>query len=190
MYLYMNNVKTGERNINLFYPIDNFDTEGNFKEIAIVNFFQDTTTWNIGQDIELKVGSEKSSIEIPKKKIPKNNYTERELKSYIALGNVDLDPVLTNPTVTKVNKIGGKNEINFYLSEIDNTQNLIDNHPSDLLLKYYITDWGGFLRYQPKNPEYKPLKNGLINSLSIKILDENNQLFKNDLGINILFHIR
>ena len=89
-----------------------------------------------------------------------------------------------------MNKIGGKNEINFYLSEIDNTQNLIDNHLSDLLLKYYITDWGGFLQYQPKNPEYKPLKNGLINSLSIKILDENNQLFKNDLGINILFHIR
>ena len=92
MYLYMNNVKTGERNINLVYPID---TEGNFKEIAIVNFFQDTTIWKIGQDIELKVGSEKSSIKIPKKKIPKNNYTERELKSYIALGNVDLDPVLT-----------------------------------------------------------------------------------------------
>ena len=139
----------------------------------------------------MELGSEKSSIKLGKKKIPKNNYTERELKSYIALGNVDLDPMLKLPIVTKVNKIGGKNEINFYLSQIDNTQNFIDNYPSDLLLKYYITDWGKiFKNINLRNPEYKPLKNGLINSLSIKILDENNQLFKNDLGINILFHIR
>ena len=70
MYLYMNNVKTGEGNINLVYPIDNFDTEGKFKEIAIVNFFQDTTIWNIEQDIELELGSEKSSLNLGKKKIP------------------------------------------------------------------------------------------------------------------------
>ena len=112
------------------------------------------------------------------------------MKSHLALGDVDLGPMLKLPIVEKVNKIGNKNEINFYLSQIDNTKNFIDNQSSDLLLKYYITDWGGFLKYQPKNPVYKPLKNGLINSISLQILDQNNQLFENDLGINLLFHIR
>ena len=186
----MNDVKNGEENLNLAFPIDNFNK---FKEIAIVNFFQDNTTWIIQEEMELKLEptSKLSYLKtIEKKKIPENTYTERELKSYIALENFNLDPMLEQPFVKKVSKIEDKREINFYLSQIDNTQNFVDNQPSDLLLKYYITEWGGFLKYQPKNPEYKPLKNGLINSISLQILDQDNQLFKNELGINILFHIR
>ena len=70
MYLYMNDVKTGESNIHLVYPIENFD---NSKEIAIVNFFQDTATWNIKSDVELELGSEKSSITLGKKQIKKKH---------------------------------------------------------------------------------------------------------------------
>lgn len=105
----------------------------------------------------MELGSEKSSTKLGKKKIPKRIYTERELEWYIALGNVDSNLMFKLSIVTKLNKIWGENEINFYLSQIDNTQNLIDNCPSDLLLKYYKMVWGGFLKYQPKNPENKPL---------------------------------
>ena len=54
----MNNIKTGERNIHLAFPIDNND---NLKEIAIVNFFQDTTTWKIKSDTEITLGSDNNS---------------------------------------------------------------------------------------------------------------------------------
>ena len=94
------------------------------------------------------------------------------------------------PDIDKVNNIAGKQEINFYLNEIDNTQVFKNNQLSNLLLKYYITDSDGFLTYQPQNPVNKPLINGMVISLSLEITDENNNLFENDLGINILFHIR
>ena len=188
MYFYMNGIKTGERSIHLTFPIDNP------REIAIVNFFQDTTTWKVKSDREITLGPENSKFKLidlkkQNKIIPKNTYTERSLKSSLLINAANLDTLSMFPEIDKVNCIVGKQEINFYLNELDNTQIFENNQLSNLLLKYYITNCDGYLSYQPTNPVYKPLKNGIITSLSLKITDENNNLFEKDLGIDIQLHI-
>ena len=168
------------------------------------------TTWKVESDIEITLDLENNNckfkfIDLKKqnKTIPKNIYTERSLKSSLIINTFNLNKLLMLPDIDKVNRIDSKQEINFYLNELDSAQIFENNQlcgaciapavpvVSNLSLKCFITDFDGYLLYQPTNPVYKPFKNGMpITSLSLKITDENNNLFQNDLGINILLHIR
>ena len=185
MYLYMNNV-IGTKTIHLPLPIDNRDGK---LEIAIVNFFQDNVTWDIESDLAITLKSENGKA-IGLKIIPKKLYTERELKAFLA-GNIDLSPLDNdNPKIEKINRLANITEMNFYLDKLDNTEILVDDQLSNLFLKYFVDNYKGFTNYLPKQPHYKKLKNGIIDSLTLQILDQNNNMISDSLGVNVLLHIR
>ena len=183
MYLYMNSV-VGEKTIHLPLPIDNRD---GYLEIAIVNFFQDNTTWDIKSDLATTLESGGKAVGL--KVIPKKLYTERELKAFLS-GDIDISPLDVNPKIEKINRLSNITEMNFYLDEIDNTDILIDEQLSSLILRYFVNDYTGSTNYLPNNPNYKKLKRGTLDSLTLRVYDQKNKLITNSLGTNILFHIR
>ena len=70
----------------------------------------------------------------------------------------------------------GITEIIFNLNELDNTDNHEDGRPSNSLLTYYVTSNEDFMCFEPHTPQYKKLKNGEFTSLTLKIMDQNNNM--------------
>ena len=58
----------------------------------------------------------------------------------------------------------------FNLNELDNSDNLKDGRPSNTLFMYYVTSYGVFTLFEPHTPQYKKLKNGMITSLTLKMV--------------------
>ena len=58
-----------------------------------------------------------------------------------------------------MNKLGGITEMIFNLNELDNTDNLEDRKPSNVLFTYHVTADKDFRRFEPNIPQYKKLKN-------------------------------
>ena len=54
--------------------------------------------------------------------------------------------------------MAGITEMIFNLNELDNTDNLEDGRPSNILLHYHVTDDKDFTRFKPNIPKYKKLK--------------------------------
>ena len=73
-----------------------------------------------------------------------------------------------------MNKLGGITEMILNLNELDNTDNLEDGRPSNVLLNYHVTAYEDFTHYEPNIPQYKKLKNGEFASLTLRIMDEKN----------------
>ena len=48
----------------------------------------------------------------------------------------------------------------FNLNELNNTENLEDERPSNSLLTYHVTSNEDFTRFKPHTSQYKKLKNG------------------------------
>ena len=123
-----------EKTVNLAYPIDDLDSS---REIAIVSVFSDNVTYEITKPLELKLeigGKGKAT-----KMIPRKTYTGRELNAFLS-GNVNLQPLDYMPEVKKRNTLANITELRFILKELDNSQNLIDGYPSDILLTVHVTD--------------------------------------------------
>ena len=62
--------------------------------------------------------------------------------------------------VIKTNKLAGTTEMIFNLNELDNTDNLEDGKPSNILLTYHVTADEDFTHFEPNISQYKKLKNG------------------------------
>ena len=92
MYITINNIK-GEKRIDLFYSIQNFDSN---KEIAVIRMLSDNVKYEI-----LKLRSVMVPISDAKKMIPKGAYASRELISMLE-GIVELNQF--EDQVTKTNK--------------------------------------------------------------------------------------
>ena len=54
----------------------------------------------------------------------------------------------------------------------------------------YVSGSEDFMRFEPKTPQYKRLKNGEIVSLTLKITDQNGNIITNGPGTTVVFHIR
>ena len=183
MYITINNV-IGEKTINLAYPIINNDSS---KEIGIVDFFQDNVTIEFKADYEVKLGNKAGA---GTKTIPSKTYIDRELKAYMS-GDIDLAPLFNekNRNIVKINRLANIMEMNFFLDQLDNTKNFIDGYPSYLLLPFYVTSFS-FTQFNSMYPQYKKLRSGICNSLTISIKDQNSNLITNGLGTNVVLHVR
>ena len=120
-------------------------------------------------------------------KISDGSYTVRELKSFIA---GIISPVKYAERVEKTNNLLNITELNLDLNELDNTDNLGDGRLSNTLLTYHVTDYDDFTNYQPKHLQYKKLKSGRINSLTVEIKDQNDEAVNDSLKISIILHVR
>jgi len=199
MYITVENI-FGEKTINLFYPIQNLD---GFKEIAVIEIFADNVTYEITSPLKLTLASGEGLI--TSKQIPRQKYTSRELNAFLVGNGTLTTPLTNNPRVIKTNKLANITELNFQLSELDNTNNLLvsgdephlDGRLSNNLMTYHISEYADVTSFEPKNPQYKKLKNGIFQSLTLKITDQHGDLVsrasetsKDSLETSVILHVR
>ena len=123
-----------------------------------------------------------------KKMIPSGTYAGRELLSMLE-GMVELNKFLVDDQVIKMNKLKGITEMIINLDEVDNTNNLEDGKPSNSLLTYHVTSNEHFTKFEPQNPQYRKLKNGEFTSLTLRIMDQNNDIITDGLQVTVVLHI-
>ena len=76
------------------------------------------------------------------------------------------------------------------LNELDNSDNLEDGQPSNTLFTYYVTGPEYSTHFKPRIPQYKKLKSGMINSLSLKITDQAGNIITDGPGTTVVLHIK
>ena len=130
MYITINDIK-GEKRIDLSYSIQNFDSS---QEIAVIRMLSDNVQYQI-----LKLRAVMDPISDTKKMIPSRTYAGRELLSMLE-GMVELNKFLVDDQVIKNNKLKGITEMILNLNELDNSDNLKDERPSNELHTYHVTD--------------------------------------------------
>ena len=81
--------------------------------------------------------------------------------------------------VLRTNKLGKLMKLTISLNKLDNSHNLEDGLSSNALFTYYVTGPEYSMHFEPVTPQYKKLKNGMINSLTLKIMDQNNNIRNN-----------
>ena len=124
-----------------------------------------------------------------KKMIQSRTYASRELLSMLQ-GMVELNKFLVDDQVIKKNKLKGITEITLNLNELDNSENHEDGRPSNSLLTYHVTSNEDFTRFEPVTPQYKKLKSGMINTLTLKITDQNNNIITDGPRVTVVLHIQ
>ena len=179
MYITINDIK-GEKKIDLFYSIQNFDTG---KEIAVIRMLSDNVQYKV-----LKLCAVMDPISDTKKMIPSRTYVGRELLSMLE-GLVELSKFLVDDQVTKTNKLKGITVMILNLDELNNSDNLIDGRPCNELLTYHVTSNEDFTHFEPRTPQYKDLKNDMITSLMLKIMDQAGNTITDDLQVTVVLHI-
>ena len=65
--------------------------------------------------------------------------------------------------VLRTNKLEKVTKLTISLKELDNSDNLEDGKPSNTLFTYYVTGPEYSMRCEPRTPQYKKLKSGMIN---------------------------
>ena len=75
------------------------------------------------------------------------------------------------------------------LDELDNTNNLKDGRPSNSLLTYHVTSNEDFTSFEPQTPQYKKLKNEEFTSLTLRIMDQNNNIITDVPQVTVVLHI-
>ena len=179
MYITINNIK-GEKRIDLSHSIQNFDSD---KEIAAIRMLSNNVQYQI-----LKLHSVMDPISDMKKLIPSGTYAGRELLSMLE-GMVELNQLEVDDQVIKMNKLKGITEITLNTDELNNSDNLKDERPSNELLTYHMTDDKDFTCFKPQTPQYRKLKNGEFTSLSLRITDQNNNVITDALQVTVVLHI-
>ena len=89
--------------------------------------------------------------------------------------------------VIKMEKLTKITNMIFNLNELDNSDNLEDGRPSNVLLTYYVSSYNEFTHFKPHTPQYKKLKDGEFPSLTLKIMD---QVITNGPGTTVVLHIQ
>ena len=120
--------------------------------------------------------------------IPSGTYAGRELLSMLE-GMVELNQFVVDDQVIKKNKLQGITEMSLNLNELDNSDNLKDERPSNELLTYHVTDDKDITHFKPHTPQYKKLKNGEFTSLTLRITDQNNNVITDGPQVTVVLHL-
>ena len=92
--------------------------------------------------------------------------------------------------VLRTNKLEKVKKMTISLNELDNSDNLEDGKPSNTLFMYYVTGPEYSMCFEPCTPQYKKLKSGMINSLSLKIIDQAGNIITDGPGMTVVLHIK
>ena len=175
MYITINDI-IGEARIDLTYPIKG-------KKITVVSMLSDNVQYWLQGSIEvlLKMG----------KKIVSNKgvYMDKELNSLIGM-ELRMQMIDSLDNVLRTNKLEKVKKMTISLNELDNSDNLEDGRPSNTLFTYYVTSPEYSMHFKPCTPQYKKLKNGMINSLTLKIMDQAGNNVTDGPGTTVVLHIK
>ena len=75
------------------------------------------------------------------------------------------------------------------LDELDNSDKLKDGRPSNALLTYNVTANEDFTCFEPNIPLYKKLKNRQFTFLTLRIMDQNNNIITDGPQVTVVLHI-
>ena len=75
------------------------------------------------------------------------------------------------------------------MNELDNSDNLEDGYPSNVLFTYYVTDPEYFMHFEPQSPQYRKLKNDTTTSLTLAITDQANNSITDGQQVTVVLHI-
>ena len=92
--------------------------------------------------------------------------------------------------VLRTNKLEGIMKMIISLNELDNSDNLEDGRPSNVLFTYYVTSSEHYTLFERQSPQYKKLKNDTITSLTLAITDQNNDIITDGPEVTVVLHIR
>ena len=180
MYITINDIK-GEKMIDLSYPIHS--TTGSGKEVAVVSMHSSNS------QILLHRSTEVLSVMGKKIVLNKGVYTDKELNSLIGtkLKSQMLD---SRNDILRINKLERITKMIISLNELDNSDNLEDGRPSNILFTYYyVTSSECYTLFEPQTPQYKALKYGEIVSLTLRITDQNNDIITDGPEVTVVLHI-
>ena len=137
-----------------------------------MSMFGNNTQYEIKESINLKL------IGHGEKPILNGTYTLRELSAFVERGMI-ITYLNNHPQVIKTDKLAKSTEMTFNFNELDNGDYLEDGRPSNTLFKYHVSSYGEFTHVEPHTPQYKKLKNGEFTSLTLKIMNQNNNIITN-----------
>ena len=179
MYIMINDIK-GEKAIDLSYPI--YSNAGWGKEIAAVSIHISNSQILLHRSIEV--------LSVTGKKIVLNKgvYTDKELNSLIG---TDLKSQMLDSCndIQRTNTLVNGTKITISLNELDNSDNPEDGKPSNTLFTYFVTSPEYFTLFKLQSPQYKELKNETITSLTLDIMDQNNDIITDGLEVTVVLHI-
>ena len=90
----------------------------------------------------------------------------------------------------RTNKLEKVTKMTISLNELDNSDNFEDGRSSNALFTYYVTSLEYSTCFEPRTPQYKALKSGMINSLSLKITDQAGNVITDGPGTTVVLHIK
>ena len=141
-------------------------------EIAVVSMLGDNVQYWLQGSIEVLLKTGEKIV------LNKGVYMDKEPNSLIGteLKSQMLD---SRNAVLRTNKLEKVMKMVISLNELDNSDNLEDGKPSNALFRYYVTGPEYSTHFEPCTPQYKKLKSGIINSLALKMTDQNNNIITN-----------
>ena len=136
MYITINDVK-GEKTIDLSYPIHSK------MEIAVVNMHSNNSQILLRRSIEVLLNTGKKIV------LNKGVYMDKELNSLIGteLKSQMLD---FHNDILRTNKLEGITKMIISLNELDNSDNLEDEKPSNVLFTYHVTSSERYMLFEPQ----------------------------------------
>ena len=115
-------------------------------------------------------------------------YTDKEPNALIGL-ELKSQMMDSRNDVLRTNKLEKIIKMVINLNELDNSDNLEDGRPSNTLFTYHVTGPEYSTHFEPRTPQYKALKNGMITSLTRKITDQVNNIITNGPGTTVVLHV-
>ena len=179
MYITINDV-IGEKTIDLSYLIHS--TAGRGKKIAVVRMHISNSQILLHGSIEVLLKTGKKIV------LNKGVYMDKELNSLIGteLKSQMLD---SRNNVSRTNKLEGITKMIISLNKLNNSNNLEDGRPSNVLFTYYVTSSERFTLFEPQTPQNKALKYGEIVSLTLRITDQNHNIITDRLETTVVLNI-
>ena len=140
MYITINDV-IGEKTIDLSYPIH--PTAGRGKKIAVVSMHISNSQILLHRSIEVLLKTGKKIV------LNKGVYTDKELNSLIGM-ELKSQMLDSRNDVLRTNKLERIMKMIIGLNKIDNSDNLEDGRPSNVLFTYYVTSSECYTLFEPQ----------------------------------------
>ena len=91
--------------------------------------------------------------------------------------------------ILRTNELEKVTKMVISLNELDNSNNLKDGRPSNVLFTYYVTSSECYTLFELQTPQYIALKYGEIVSLTLRITDQNNDIITDGPEVTVVLHI-
>ena len=156
MYITINNIIC-EKRIDLDYV-----TRG--KEVAVVSIFSDNVQFRVQKPLKVLMSNEERML-------TEGTFTASELSTFAAR-DLLIAPLGGRDNIIKTNKLARITEMVISLNELNNSDNLEDGKPSNVLPRYHVTDSEEFTSFKPVSPQYKKLEDVKFTSLNLRIMDQ------------------